>query len=552
MKKYMRKRKLTINKEIEAEDWCFLCKEGGQLLICDYGICLKVYHPYCVGKDDSCLENGEHWFCGRHSCLMCHKTSKFQCFCCPNAFCAKCISSAEFVLVRDDNGFCKECLNLILLAEQDEVYDSNGVKIDFKDRETREGLFKEYWDIVKEKESLIPDDIHAADKRLKKNENQQQGPVSTKIYWGEEDDDFIVVESNKDVVKRKPLCKSKISKKQEFIGWGSKPLIEFLKSIGKDTTKQMSQYEVDAIVKVYIQEKSLFHPEDKRKVLCDGRLYSVFRKKSLIKKKIYFLLDAHFAKNLDKSESSEYIDGDEENLQDKYQNVVMSCKKQRTVSPDRKYYEEEAVRRSCFASIVSDNIKLIYLRRSLVEELSKQPENFEEKLVGSFVRVKTDHRDYQQKNSHQLLPVTGVIRSFAGEILLKFSRMHSIEDFRICMLSDSDFTEEECQDLREKIKVGALEKLTIVELEEKAKILHADITKQWIKRELIFLKNCINHANEKGRRRELLEYLEQRERLENPSEQEKLLLEVPKVIAEALENNAELETDDTGAKIVYF
>ena len=60
---------------------------------------------------------------------MCRKTPKFQCYCCPNAVCAKCISSAEFVHVRNDNGFCSECLELILLGEQDEAYDSDGVCI---------------------------------------------------------------------------------------------------------------------------------------------------------------------------------------------------------------------------------------------------------------------------------------------------------------------------------------------------------------------------------------------------------------------------------------
>jgi len=42
-----------------------------------------------------------------------------------------------------------------------------------------------------------------------------------------------------------------------------------------------------------------------------------------------------------------------------------------------------------------------------VEELLKHHERCEEKVVGSFVKVKTDTRDYLQKNSHQLLRVTG-------------------------------------------------------------------------------------------------------------------------------------------------
>ena len=280
-------------------------------------------------------------------------------------------------------------------------------RIDFSDRETCEGLFKEYWEIIKEKEGLTLEDVHAANTELKKNEDPKHSSVSMKFGSTQEDDDFVIVESDDDVEKPKPLGKSKKSKKQEFMGWGSKRLIEFLKSIGKDTTKQVSQYEVDSIIKEYIQEKNLVHPENKRKVLCDDRLYSLFRKKSVTKKKIFFLLEAHFVENLAESQSEDEYAG---HLRNKHESVTMACKKQRTVSSDRKNHEEKVdivVEVSCFASIVSDNIKLLYLRRSLVEELLKQPENFEEKVVGSFIRVKTDPRDYLQKNSHQLLLVTG-------------------------------------------------------------------------------------------------------------------------------------------------
>ncbi|EXB83819.1 Uncharacterized protein L484_023425 [Morus notabilis] len=465
-KKKNEKKQKMVNKEVETEDWCFLCKDGGQLMFCDYGSIILIV-----------------W----------EKMNLFQ----------KLESSG--LVIRSDNGLCHECLELVILGEENEAFDINGEKIDFEDRDSFEGLFKEYWEIVKEKEGFTMDDVYAANTQLKKKKNKKRKSLSFKIGKEHQEDEFIILDSDKEETEPcKPLGKKKRSMKQGFIGWGSKPLIEFLKSIGKDTTERLPHYEVDSVIKGYIREKNLVDQERKYKVNCDEKLYSVFRKRSLTKSRIFHLLEAHLVESMEESEEDvDDGDGDQVRCPKKDENDNAACNKRRTLSSDMENQENEVetiIKQNSFASIVAENIKLVYLRRSLVEELCKQPESFEGKVVGSFLRIKTDPKDFLQRNSHQLLPVTGVDKSSAGEILLRVSLMP--QGLYIHMLSDSDFTKEECEDLQEKIESGVLNKIPVVELEKRARTVHEDITKHWIERELVLLQNRIDCANEKGRRRE--------------------------------------------------
>ncbi|KAG5546209.1 hypothetical protein RHGRI_018403 [Rhododendron griersonianum] len=420
--------------------------------------------------------------------------SKYHCFCCPNAVCKRCMIDTEFACVRGEKGFCNHCLKLALLSEENVHVDSDGEQVDFKDRETYEGLFWEYWEIIKKQEGLTLEDLRFADAQLKKGENFKSDSY---VVESEEDEDSRLrsdYEDEDDVEEPKPMKrknKSKgqqlvierkvVSNKREFIGWGSKSLIHFLASIGKDTSKEISQAQVSNIITVYINENRLFDSEKKRKILCDERLKSVLGRKTVNRNKIYDLLEPHFVDNLQPSE-----DEVEYSSEDKDENVLVACKKQKKLSTCRKIQEKEEVfnaLQSCFASITTENIKLVYLRRSLVQELLKQPGNFEGKLLGSFVKVKSEFIDFTQRSSHQLLQVTGMRKVTVGEtkteILLQVSNMSIV--IGVDMLSDDDFSEEECEDLRQKVKNGLLRKLTIVELEHKAKSLHEDITNHvWI------------------------------------------------------------------------
>ncbi|XP_007029540.2 PREDICTED: uncharacterized protein At5g08430 isoform X1 [Theobroma cacao] len=539
MSKNKGKKKVKAEKEDEAEDWCFVCKDGGKLLLCDFKGCGKAYHPVCVGKKNSVLKSEGRWTCCRHSCSVCGGPPRFYCLCCPDAVCRLCARSAEFVSVKLKKGLCKTCIEVALLAENNAEFNSQGVKMDFEDPDTEEFMFKGYLEIIMEQEDLTFDDLHRA--ALKK-ENYDSSSDSDKI----EDEDAVVTISDGDsdtdfAVIDNSLGKRKKSEVREYVGWGSKPLINFLKSVGIDATEKLSKFQVDIIISKYILEKNLFREQGKKKtVLCDEKLYSLFQKKQVHKNKIYDLLEAHFVDTLGQSNSDENENDSGSCSGNEDEHIIAVCKKQRTLSTDKVPIEEKvdyAVQKNCYASIVAENIKLVYLRRSLVEELLMQSDNFEDKVVGSFVRVKRIHGNCSIRTSFQLLQVTGIKKTSNAKvdrgILLEVSCMPV--DICIDMLNDGDISEEECEDLRQRMKDGLLRKPTIVELEQKAKSLHEDITKNWIRRQLVSLQNKIDFAHEKGRRYMLERFLDEREMLKKSSEQQRLLLKLPRVIAEEIE-----------------
>ncbi|KAL5727061.1 hypothetical protein ACHQM5_000293 [Ranunculus cassubicifolius] len=541
------RRRPKLKKEEIAEDFCFVCKDGGELFICDYKECMKAYHPHCVEKDKEFLDSGKRWVCGWHKCFNCSKTATLHCFGCTDAVCKKCISSSEFVCVKGNKGFCANCLNLALLATQNVDVDSDGVKIDFKDKNTYECLFKEYWEIINEKEGLTLEDLRSAEVRLKKGvwykdeSDSEEGDKDDQDFDdnmdGNAEIDTVPITGKELKVSTPRMRRRKSkSKKREFDGWGSKVLRDFLKSIGKDSSFPISQNEVGEIIDKYIRDNKLIDSDRKKKVNFDANLVSVFGKKTVNRHKINELLESHFAENLEESENDElsYSSDDKDNGTD------IACKRQRTSLSRKTEEKEKALEtpRSPFASITTNNIKLVYLKRSLVEDLCKSPETFDDKVMGTFVRVKSDPNDYFQKNEYQLLQVTGITKvqgtnNVNQNVTLHVSSMR--KGFQIHMLSDEDFSEEEVEDLRKRVKDGLLKKLMTVELEGKARSLHEDLTKHWINKELIRLKYLSDRANEKGWRRELYEYLERVKLLKTDAEQQRLLKEIPKVTAEELE-----------------
>ncbi|KAI9176573.1 hypothetical protein LWI28_004482 [Acer negundo] len=413
--------------------------------------CPKAYHPECVDKDDSVLESDVRWTCNWHSCGVCNKPPKFYCFCCPFAVCKCCLNDAGFAVIRNNKGLCDSCLELAWLIEEKADVDSNGCKVDFHDRDTVEFLFYDYWEIIKKEEGLTSEQVISAYNKLKKSSDSLEHDevkegTSESDYESQLDIFDDDIDGCKQIGRRKRMTgqlsamkRKAISKKKEFIGWGSEPLLEFLASIGKDTSTEMSQYAVVDIITEYCRKNKLFDPEKSKKINFDARLNAVLRRKSANRNNLYNLLTPHLAENLELSEDElkcgpENIDEDD---------LVPRKRQQRLDSTEKSNTKAEVVnvRKSCFASIVPENIKLLYLRKSLVEELSKQLETFEAKVVGTFVRVKSDPNDFLQKNSHMLSQVTGVQKTSTMNSEIMLLVCNTVKEVPIRRLSDDNFSE---------------------------------------------------------------------------------------------------------------
>ncbi|CAA7045472.1 unnamed protein product, partial [Microthlaspi erraticum] len=358
--------------------------------------------------------------------------------------------------------------------------------------------------IVKEEEDITFEDVQASSKSRKKGVKSKNDPSFTLS-------DVRSSKSQNKGVKRKKrddpvedeedynMSGSK-SKRMEFIGWGSKPLIDFLTSIGEETEHEMEQHVVESVIRTYIRRENLLDAENKKRVVCDEKLYSIFRRKYVNHKRIYTLLNRHFKDNV---EQFEHLNLMELDLAERKKNGLVPCKEQETErEADEEVREEEVkpeMRPTGLAVINAENIKLVYLRKSLIVELLKQNESFEDKVVGSFVKVRNHPLEYV---AYQISQVTGIKAADAQSVEVILYVAGVDYDVSISRLEDSDIKEDEIEDLKQKVVNGLLTQPTLVEMEEKAVSLHEEITKHWITRQLTLLQSRINHANEKGWRKE--------------------------------------------------
>lgn len=266
-------------------------------------------------------------------------------------------------------------------------------------------MFKDYWEIVKDSEKISLTELRHAAASLKnsshlnlefdseKNETELSNAMDGE-YQAE------ISPSHTSRVKSKNGYQKRQLERKYINGWGSEQLITFLTSIGEDCNEPIAQIDVSDIIRKYIRKNKLCNPIKKKKVKCDENLISLFNKKSIKLNNINALLDSHYSDNF----GDDFFFGSEE------ENEWVDKKKRRIDQTKiTKPKNDSEVPKSCYASVVAENIKLLYLRKSLLLELLKNSEEFENKVVGCFVRVKSNPNDlfYSRDKPYQLGQITG-------------------------------------------------------------------------------------------------------------------------------------------------
>ena len=109
--------KSNVSQQTKDEDYCFLCGDGGNLLICDAFRCDRVWHIHCAGLQT--MPSEEEWFCPSHKRQICRSQQietdalkEFMCSYCGNAYCAThCPSDCRNYEYAKIEFLCAVCLS---------------------------------------------------------------------------------------------------------------------------------------------------------------------------------------------------------------------------------------------------------------------------------------------------------------------------------------------------------------------------------------------------------------------------------------------------------
>ncbi|KAL8118098.1 zinc finger CCCH domain-containing protein 44 isoform X2 [Apium graveolens] len=548
-------------KQKEDEDVCFICFDGGSLVLCDRRSCPKAYHPACIKRDESFFKSKAKWYCGWHICSVCQKAAHYMCYTCTYSLCKGCTKDAEYFCVRGDKGFCTTCMRTIMWIEKKEEGNKELAHVDFDDKGSWEYLFKVYWLYLKEKLSLNLAELSQAKNPWKEPTTMlYQGIVpavhgsTNNVKNSTSDRSCEQIELNSSMTRKcneslkryngdALIMETPANSGKSLMGstdWATKELLDFVAHMKNGDTSVLSQFDVQELLLEYIKRNNLRDPQLKSHILCDSRLKLLFDKPRVGHFEMLKLLEFHF---LVKQEAPKdvFIKGGVVDVNEIHElahknsdNLMGKDKKRKT----RKKSEELAPQTNPneYAAIDVHNINMIYLRRSLMENLIEDKENFRDKVVGSVVRIRISGGE-QKNDMYRLVQVIGAIKvsvpykisNKTTDVMLEVLNLDKKEVVSIAAISNQDFSEDECRRLRQSIKCGLVKRFIVGEIQEKALALQSVRLNDWLETETLRLKHLRDRASENGRKRELRECVEKLELLKTPEEHQRRLRKIPDV-----------------------
>ncbi|PWA52285.1 zinc finger, PHD-type, SWIB/MDM2 domain, Plus-3 domain, Zinc finger, RING/FYVE/PHD-type [Artemisia annua] len=260
----------------DDEDVCFICFDGGSLVLCDRKGCPKAYHPACIKRDEAFFRSKAKWNCemvhllvtfsgnkatatqiplGWHICSMCEKTAHHMCYTCTYSLCKGCIKKSDYVCVRD-KGFCTG-------------------KVDFDDKTSWEYLFKVYWVYLKGNLSLTLDELTQAKNPWKISDTiasieptgyisaSGRRSITAELSLGN-------MEANESKRRKTDEQTNGLPKESPSIDgpkeWASKELLDFVAHMKNGDTSVLSQFDVQALLLEYIKRNNLRDPRKKTQI----------------------------------------------------------------------------------------------------------------------------------------------------------------------------------------------------------------------------------------------------------------------------------------------
>ncbi|KAK8446975.1 hypothetical protein SEVIR_9G573700v4 [Setaria viridis] len=325
--------------------------------------------------------------------------------------------------------------------------------------------------------------------------------------------------------------------------WASPELLEFVGHMRDGDQSFISQFDVQTLLLEYIKKNNLRDPKRKSQIVCDTRLHRLFRKSRVAHFEMLKLLEMHFLINetpkvSDKSEVTINLNSAQVDTNG-YSDMAAKLSPDKRRRMHRKVDREAQVNLEAYAAIDMHNINLIYMRRSLMEDLIDDA-TFSDKICGAFVRIKISGVG-QKQDIYRLVKVVGThkvpekycigkkMTNFALEIL----NLDKKEIIKMDTISNQDFTEEECKRLRQSMKCGLISRLKVGDIQEKAKILQSVRVNDWFENEKERLGHLRDRASETGRRKEFRECVEKLQLLNNSEERTRRINEVLEVHVES-------------------